>query len=92
MLFTEFYTTTWDDPYTCSPRSITYHGILYKYRKSLIRRIIKRKVLIHLTKRVPYGDAEALAEAKKCVESSINFCKNLYEKSGSNTGSVPANS
>lgn len=43
--FTEFYETEITNPHTCGIDYFRYHGVIYTYRKSWIRRVLKKKVV-----------------------------------------------
>lgn len=70
--FTEFYHTNIDNPDTCDTDYIVYHGIIYVYRKSWIRRRLKRKVLFHVS--CPYRNylpTNVAAEIEKAVQARV---------------------
>lgn len=76
---TEFYETETTNPDTCDVDYTHYHGVIYIYRKSWIRRRIKKKVLFHTTRSCSrYGDAN---RAREQVESEVKTVLKMLNKS-----------
>lgn len=76
--YTQFYETEDICPYTCGVNATICHGIIYTYRKSWIRRRIKKKIIFQVSKSCrDFWSEDSLeqtrSEVKLRIEEALKF-------------------